>query len=388
MPVNLCITGLRSAWARRGFAVAACVMVVTAGCGAQPQRPAPGQGRGPSAWFEPTAASFVSAGQGWVLGSTDCPDCAGLRLTRDGGARWTALPAPPAPLGYGSGGATAVSDLAFADASNGFLFGPGLLATHDGGRSWARQPLPPVLALGIGTGYAFALTQAQAGGPAELWRTAIGASGWTRLALPPGTMPPPGANYGTLRLFVEAGTVVLLQPGFNGPGVTPGQTGRLWVSLDRATTWHVRQVPCTTGEGGAATVGIAPGRPDSWVLDCFDNDQSSQEQDTSHRLYGTADAGLSWARLSVPTRRGAPVLLASNGSGHTFLATEGGSDALVGTVDGGRQWRTFWSSSFSGWADLRFLNAGTGFVIGPARSSPGCLYRTDDGGRTWRIVHL
>ena len=49
--------------------------------------------------------------------------------------------------------------MVFANSSDGFLFGPGLLATHDGGRSWVRQLLPPVLTIQTGDGYAYALTQ-------------------------------------------------------------------------------------------------------------------------------------------------------------------------------------------------------------------------------------
>jgi photosystem II stability/assembly factor-like uncharacterized protein len=33
------------------------------------------------------------------------------------------------------------------------------------------------------------------------------------------------------------------------------------------------------------------------------------------------------------------------------------------------------------------VTARTGFVVGPAYS-PGHLYRTDDGGRTWRVLHF
>jgi len=94
--------------------------------------------------FEPAAVSFVSPARGWVLGRGGCEDCAALRVTADGGAHWSVLPGPPAPLSPSSRSASAVTNVAFADHADGFLYGPGLLATHDGGRSWTRQPLPPV----------------------------------------------------------------------------------------------------------------------------------------------------------------------------------------------------------------------------------------------------
>jgi len=333
--------------------------------------------------------SFVSPTTGWVLGASGCGDCAGLLVTRDGGAHWSALPQPPANLGYYDNSANAVTDVAFADDSNGFLYRPGLLATHDGGRSWTRQPLPPVLALSGGTRYAYALTQR----PDSLagWRTATGATGWFPVPLPPAARQPASNVYSTW-LYAEGYTVVLLHTGSPGPGTLPGQAGQLWVSRDSGTDWQQRSVPCTGPQGGgAAVLSIALGHQQAWLLDCFINLQISQDEKSGHDLYGTIDGGLTWVRLPDPTRQGAPAMLADNGSGHAFLATVGGDgDSLVGTIDGGLHWQTILrdGGDFNGWADLRFVNTDTGFVVGPTYNVTGHLYRTDDGGRTWRILHL
>jgi hypothetical protein len=74
-------------------------------------------------------------------------------------------------------------------------------------------------------------------------------------------------------------------------------------------------------------------------VDCYDNKQSMQQQDTQHHLYRTLNAGVSWVRLHDPTRHNLPGPIADNGAGHVFLATEGVRDTLVGTFDGGREWR-------------------------------------------------
>ncbi len=374
------------------WGVAAVSALMMTACGSAvptaPASPSPVPGVSKPAGFEPAAVSFVSPSQGWVLGHSGCQHCAGLRVTRDGGVHWTALPAPPAPLGYSNSSANAVTEVAFADDANGFLYGPGMLATHDGGRSWTRQPLPPVQALSVGTSYAYALTRHS--GLAGLWRTAIGSSHWARLPLPPGASQPASWGYGT-QMYAEGGTLVLLRSGFIGPTVTRGQAGQLWVSRHNGTGWQARPAPCTPpGGGGAAVLSIALGHPDAWLLDCFKNKQSSQEQNTQHYLYGTTDGGLSWVRLPDPTRHNMPSLLTDNGSGHAFLATEGLFDSLVGTLDGGRHWHTVLrdGGSFYGWAGLRFVNADTGFVVGPTHYSPEHLYRTDNGGRTWQVLHL
>jgi photosystem II stability/assembly factor-like uncharacterized protein len=343
---------------------------------------------GTPARFEPAAVSFVSAARGWVLGRGGCQDCAAVRVTADGGAHWSVLPAPPAPLGPTSRSPDAVTDVAFADPANGFLYGPGLLATHDGGRSWTRQPLPPVQSLSVSAGYAYALTRD--GGSLSLWRTAIGSGNWARLPLPSGAGRLATWRNGT-QLHAEGGALVLLRPGFLGPTITPGQAGQLWVSLNDGTGWQARPVPCQAPSGGgAAVLSIAHGHPDAWLVDCFNNEQSSQEQNTQHHLYGTTDGGLSWVRLPDPTAHNAPALLADNGSGHAFLATEGVFDTLVGTLDYGRHWHLVLrdGGSFSGWVGLSFVTAQTGFVVGLTYHPPAQLYRTDDGGRTWRALRF
>jgi photosystem II stability/assembly factor-like uncharacterized protein len=342
--------------------------------------------------FEPAAVSFISTSRGWALGRVGCADCAGLRITKDGGRHWAPLPSPRVPIAYYTGASSAVSDIVFVDPANGFLFGPSLLSTHDGGRSWRRQSLPPVQTVAVGAGYAYALTRPRTVGHVVLWRAAIGSDRWKRLSLPPAAAPLPSANRG-LQLAVEATAVVLLQTGYNGPtdpGVTRNMLGRLWFSRDFGARWQPRAAPCTAADGGAALIGIARGRPQSWLIDCFSNEQSSVEQNTQHHLYGTVNAGASWVRLSDPTRHNLPALLANNGAGAAVLATEGVRDTLVGTFDGGRRWHRLLVSggSFYGWADLRFATPTTGFVVGPTHNASEHVYRTDDGGRSWRILSI
>jgi len=136
---------------------------------------------------------------------------------------------------------------------------------------------------------------------------------------------------------------------------------------------------------------IALDHPASWLLDCFDNEQSSQEQDTQHHLFGTVNAGMLWVQLPDPSKHNAPDALADNGAGHAFLATEGGmGDTLLGTFDGGLHWRILITSSgsFYGWSGPDFPTASTGFVVGPTHYAPEHLYRTTDGGHSWRIVRF
>jgi photosystem II stability/assembly factor-like uncharacterized protein len=345
--------------------------------------------------FRPIGASFISPSTGWALGQSGTAVGAPAELlqTRDGGRRWHRLPAPPVRIGQQDAPADAVSDVVFANARDGFLYGPRLLATFNGGRSWVRPPLPAVDEVVVGDRDAYALSVAPSTLAISLRRAAIGSSRWTRLRLPRGLFHPTADDsYGAPRLYAEGSTLVLLQQGFTGPGLTPSQVGWLWVSATDGTRWQRRPLPCRAPSGGgAAALSIARGHPGAWLVDCFNNEQSSQEQDTQHHLFGTANGGRSWVRLADPTRHNAPDLLADNGSGHAFLATDGVFDTLVGTLDGGLRWQTVIKSggSFSGWADLDFVSADAGFVVGAVDLGAAVkphLYGTTDGGRTWRVL--
>lgn len=386
-----------------GVAIA-IVALTLAACGspASPASPnpsaAPTRSAAPTATskpdiFEPAAVSFISPRVGWVLGQGRCEACAALRVTRDGGEHWVALPVPNAVLGYYSTSADAVTNIAFANAADGYLDGPGLLVTSDGGTSWLRADLPPVQTLALGSHDAYVITKAPRTMTASLYRASIGSNRWTHLGLPGDTSHPVSYNTpsGQLLLYAEAGALVLMQPGITGPVNTPRSVGYIWVSTTDGTHWAARSVPCTSPRGGGADVlSIARGHPDAWLLDCFNNEQSSQEQNTQHILYGTANAGLSWVRLADPTTHNMPELLADNGSGHAFLATVGDRDYLVATFDGGLNWRTVIISggSFSGWSDLGFVSSSVGFVVGPTHYAPEHLYRTQDGGRSWQVLRF
>lgn len=337
--------------------------------------------------FQPMGSSFINPEQGWVLGSVGCQSCVGLQVTTDGGSTWAALPALSVPLNVNNPPPNAVTDIYVADRLNGFLFGPGLEITHDGGETWTAAALPPVMEVTGGDGYAFALAEDSSGGVASLWRTTDGSNTWSPLPVPPSSAMPQGSQ-----LIIEGSTLLLLYEGFHGQDETPAQVGALWDSTDGGSQWVPRTVPCMPGDGGAAVVSIAHGHPDAWLVDCFDNEQSSQAQETQHHLYGSANAGRNWVRLADPSTTRDPALLADNGFGHAFLRTDaGGQDWLMATFDDARSWtRLFATVGFTGWADLQFVDASTGFVVAPSNgyANTDHVYRTDDGGRTWRVLRL
>ena len=177
--------------------------------------------------------------------------------------------------------------------------------THDGGETWTSAILPSVTEVTSGAGYVYALAGSVGPDSASLWRSAVDSNVWAPISLPSRNVP-----LADVQLSAEGDTLLLLQQGQFGPVGTGFQVGVLWSSTDAGTQWIQRPVPCTPDDGGAAVASIASLHPDAWLIDCFDNEQSMQEQETQHHLYGSADAGAHWVRLADPSKTGYPTLMA------------------------------------------------------------------------------
>lgn len=346
--------------------------------------------------FGPDAVSFVSATHGWALADVGCVGCARIFGTTDAGKHWTVLSRPALP-GSKLALLEGEVDMYFADARHGYIFTAShcghrcVLSTTDGGRSWTRVAVPPVSQLTGGGDAIYALTNATRRRETVLSRTMTGTRRWVRLQLPPAAAQRVGPEPHSLAISAQGPSVALLVTSETGTVPARGQLGRLWTSADNGDTWHARPNPCTARDGGAALVSIALDHPDALLLDCYDGKQSSQDIATQHHLYGSADDATHWIRLADPSDTGAPSLLADNGAGHAFLAVEnGGVNMLRATLDGASHWhRVIWNKwGFYGWSDLRFVNATTGFVLGPTHYAPTRLYRTRDAGRHWNRIPL
>lgn len=330
----------------------------------------------------PVAAGFVTATDGWALVPGRCRSCLRVLHTVDAGRHWALLGHPRLPLRpwnvyQGS------LDLAFVDHRDGYVVADGscgdtcVTVSRDGGRTWHRRHLAPVRQLVTTGRYAYLLTGGRHRRP-ELWRSERGGR-LTRVHLPLGR-PRSSRRDVDLAAFHQS---LALTRGTFLPG---GPSGGLWTSPDGGARWTRRPVPCRRPIDSAAAVTVALNNPDALLLDCFNELQSQQATFTRHHLFASGDDGRTWTRRPDPSDAGYPVLLADNGAGHAFLATVGGADALDETLDGGTHWRqgVLGHGGFEGWADLRFLTADTGFVLGPTQDQPSRLDRTLDGGRTWQ----
>jgi hypothetical protein len=203
--------------------------------------------------------SFVSAGQGWALGSGE------LVTTTDGGASWTRLPGPPAGAAH----------IRFASPEIGYAWSTAgsLWITTDGAASWQPGGLAQVLSLETAAGWVWSIAGAQP--YPNIWRAPAGSTAWRNLGLTPD-------RSATLTVHSDVAYVV----GQQG-------AGPIALSLDVfAGTQPVRHesLPCVQGQTyvpfaplGTSTDGLV-----YLVFDVMDN-----------QPWITRNGGTSWSRVTV-----------------------------------------------------------------------------------------
>ncbi len=344
------------------------------------------------------SATFISARTGWALGVRPCRRhrCRlELRKTTDHGRRWFAVPAPPAP--YAAPGRTpalgAVASVAFADARDGWAFGPGLWATHNGGRTWRQLSLHgwPVQSLAAGGGRVIAAVTRCLGTTPRCGRYRVYSARvtWNRWRPVPGASGD-GSVFGAVNapvVTVAAGTgfVTATAPDNVVRRVPPPSL--LTGPSDGSARWQRLTPPCpgwTLSYQVAATPGLAlalacagqPGVGEQWK-----------------RVYFSPDDGRTWQRLTDPTVGGYLDTVSITPAG-TILLSGGRSDVYV-SWDGGRSWHGTASTSPSmerayqggGSLDAAMTTDTQGFTLEPGASN-GKIWFTYDDAHTWHLATL
>lgn len=346
----------------------------------------------------PESISFISADEGWALGPGTCTGCARIWHTADGGRRWATLTSTVRLPGDDSSAVVeGLAGLDFVNNEDGYLFvsshctGPCALITVDGGRTWRSAAAPETGQVTTAGPQLYALT-GNGIHPTELLRTSAGSRRFTRLVLP--TISSTGTRGFTIAADHE--TVAVLQIGSAhaaplGATPTPAERGALWISTTEGSAFRRVNIPCHGSDGGAAVVSVALDHPHALLLDCYNGQQSSQEQTTQHHLYGSGDDGLTWDRLADPSDTGGPGTLADNGGRHAFLVSEGGTGyQLHVSLDGATHWHVVLRGGTGGFglAGPDFISASTGFALGPTHYASEHIYRTTDAGRSWQQLPL
>jgi len=319
----------------------------------------------------------VSPDDGWVLGTGTCSSapCAAIARTADGGRTWAKVSAPHVSIVPGGDqGPPGISGLRFADARNGWAFGPDLWATHDGGATWARLTIPGLpadaaifaLASANGTVHAVVLD----GGDYRVASSPVGADDFRLSAV---------------RVPVGAGPVPLVQLVLSGAAGWLLENDRTVVGGARLVNgaWVAWQPPCADVVGPAF---LAASSPTELAAAC---DVGLWGTPTGDHLYVSHDGGSTFVETAtaVPLQMAAQVAAAS-----PSVIVVSGFDAtgavLVATFDGGRTWAVVARLGAVGITDLGFTTATQGVAITVPADGAASLLMTRDGGHTWRAVGM
>jgi photosystem II stability/assembly factor-like uncharacterized protein len=320
--------------------------------------------------------SFVSPSLGWALGGAPCGGslCASVLRTSDGGRTWQRVPAPPAYLGACQK-QTCVSQIRFANAQDGYIFGPALFVTTDGGQHWHSEPSQSIVALeAAGTNVVRVLSSG------AVQSAQPGSTAWQ-------TLPAPNERWAQL-VRSDPSTLYLRV-------AAPGRSGAsdLWRSTDEGTTWQPLVDPCAARAYGRVLAMGASGNDLGLV--CAPLQIAPQEAGYKQGVTLSSDAGTSFGPLrSLPHLPGPdggsePLALAlASPSVLAVLDSEGG---VQSSFDGGVTWTTTipQPSGYSvqpgdfpvpvGTGAIGFETSTEGHVITPAST----IWTTTDGGRRW-----
>jgi photosystem II stability/assembly factor-like uncharacterized protein len=339
--------------------------------------------------FLAQSVSFVTADDAFVLGVVGCSSgaCLAVRHTSDGGRTWSPVPAPPTALA--TTGTSGVLDLHFADALDGWAYGPVLWATHDGGVEWQSLDLGGgIVAMASGSGEVYALVEPCAtddcAAPGHLYRSPAGRNSWSLVPGVSGTFDETSGN-----LVIEGNTVFLL---------TGGPTPQLLVASD-GLNFSSLPIPCVQAIPGDVVPflpgGLAASDPSDISVVCLGGIGAGNQL---KQAFVSHDGGRTFLRLPDPPTGGDGAELAMPAPAVLLLGTASAATSLFRTTASNEAWSI--SSTFAGGgvglSGLAFVDPEHGaFIFGPASealtflrfpnapSGLGQLYLTDDDGSTW-----
>lgn len=277
----------------------------------------------------------------------------------------------------------------FANASDGWAFGPSLYATHDGGAHWHQVQLasshPRIADLATdGTAVlAFADNCSLSGGSCQgaghVYRSAVGSDAWQKTG-------------GAASPYFAAGAHLTFGDGIAYLSARQRQpAGSISLSTDEGRTWRTHRTPCdTTQQFPLSLDGVAAVGHSRLNALCAGDGAAGT---TTKALYSSTDGGAHFSRTGTPPRGGDGGTLAAASASTLVIATASAGSWLYRSTDSGKHWNTVRTFIDGGWPwnDLGFTTATQGVVIhGAAESSrsPGTLLMTHDAGAHWSTVHF
>jgi len=330
--------------------------------------------------------TWISPDRGWALVQlSNCsqPTCTEVVLTTvNGGTNWTQVGTIPVPGNCTACGPLGVAHIRFADALDGYAFGPAFFTTTDGGATWTQQAGPYVLALEPVGGNVLRISDTRTGcpGPCDLsvQSAPVGSSAWQTLH-----GPFQGDGVQLVRQANEVYVAVFANPA----GGVDDAHATLMLSQDGGTTWGVRADPCgVVGGVEFDTSAIAAAPQGVLAALCVD-----RAQPTHAFVDVSTDSGVVFAAGSVLTNSGILGSLALTSASNIFVGSAGmpgkGSAqwVLMASHDGGQTWQQAVVQNgtsqpyFPARTFLGFENNQVGRWVG----SPYAIWETTDGGAQW-----
>lgn len=330
--------------------------------------------------FRAVSATFANADAGWLLGSATCAGapCAAIVRTLDGGRTWAGIPAPNAVIVAGDAEPPGVSQVRFADARNGWAFGPDLWATHDGGATWHTVTLPEpsagahVMTLEASGGVVHSVYfEGNAGGPLLIASSPVDSDAWiaSPTTVPMGAGPVPHAQLvlsGSAGWLVEVDRVVV-----GGARLESG-------------AWIPWQPPCSTAQGPAT---LAAASPSDLVAAC---DVGLWSTPTGVHLFVSLDGGATFREPAskVPVSNIEGVAYPAAGTVLVSGGVSNGGSAIVGSFDDGASWIEVQTLPTTESLALSFATDREGFAVATSSDGTSQLFITRDGGRSWSMVPI
>lgn len=321
------------------------------------------------AGFRVGSMTFVSASDGWVLGTTKTcahAPCTSVLRTTNGGRSWVGIPAPKFRLISGTS-STGLIRMRFADSLDGFAYGSQLWATHNGGSTWhhVRQLPGYITDLEASAGVVYAVTTNRKTSKQRVYSSLASTNSWHRVSGLPVTSGFSGL--GTITLHGTAAWVIL--------------GGRLYASQN-GSTWTKEPFRCPA-QLAIASVGAYSTKQISLLCTSLPALGSTKKV-----VYASGNGGASFKRRGTPSQGGDGGLLAEPTPRHLFLASSSGANFIYVSRNGGGTWHSslFLADGGLGWNDFGFTTANQGVVVEGYPTIGSHLWITYNAGRSWHRV--
>jgi len=342
-----------------------------------------GSGQRPPTSFRPSSVTFIQRGAlGAVIGqggrSCGPAPCTLVAGTRNYGAHWTEIGAPPAGPPAGASG---VSQIRFADARDGWAFGPQLYATHDGGKRWTKVTSvgAPVVDLSAVSGRVFAVGATGCKGSGSrhaagcttftLYAASTTGRTWQTVTDGTGQVTPGGLQLTASNGYLLAGSRLWsgsLGGAWRPVVISPATPATPPCLTNAAQRGLIAPTPASSAQAGTLYLacGLTAGQPSG--------------------VYASGDGGHTWQARGT---RGLPASaiatsLAVSPAGQLVLATTAG--IYVSTADA-RTWRraAVHQQVTGGFGFVGMTTATKGVAV-PVDSGLHEVFITRDGGSSWR----